>query len=437
MTINPNDGVTRILSLDSERPDQAAELERLRRNITVLFTDIKGSTAYFEKYGDSAGLLMVHHTNTLLGQVVEKHGGKVIKTIGDAVMASFEDHTEAVAAAIEMQEAIVADTADKPEARRVKIRIGLNFGLGFVKSNDVFGDVVNVASRVESAASPDQILISDTLYRALPPGNPFRFRVAGKFNLKGKAEERELYEVVWRDIGSQTSSAHGLVVPDAPKVKYKLVQILPDGRAGRELEIKTVWSTVGRTLGEFTFANDEFMEPTHVRMQLDGGQLFLEPIAGADTFFSLVGSYRLQSGDVISFGTQVLEFRVDEAALAEAAQSGKNFGELNATLHGAVAEFVSLNPDARRYPVREEQITWGRTKATYTFPTDTSMSRSHAKVYHRGADFFLEDAGSTNGTFVLAREKTALPSGAILSIGGQRLKVFREEDSSSKAVRVG
>src|ERR1041384_1112830 len=212
----PNDGVTRILNLDSEQLEQAAELERLRRNITVLFTDIKGSTAYFEKYGDSAGLLMVHHCNTLLGSVVEKHGGKVIKTIGDAVMASFEDHAQAVAAAIEMQEAIVADTVGKPKARKIKIRIGINFGLGFVKSNDVFGDVVNVASRVESAASPDQILISDTLYHALPPGHSFRLRLAGLFSLKGKAEERELYEVIWHE-GAETSVGHGMVVPAAPQ----------------------------------------------------------------------------------------------------------------------------------------------------------------------------------------------------------------------------
>jgi pSer/pThr/pTyr-binding forkhead associated (FHA) protein len=152
----------------------------------------------------------------------------------------------------------------------------------------------------------------------------------------------------------------------------------------------------------------------------------------ADTFLSLVGSYRLQKGDVVSFGNQILEFRVDEAALAEAAASGK---DLSTVLHGAVAEFFSLDADGRRYPILEQQITWGRTKATYTFPTDTAMSRSHAKVYHRGEDFFLEDAGSTNGTFVMAREKMPVPAGAILSIGGQRLKVVREEDGA-KAMRV-
>ncbi|MGI9102610.1 MAG: adenylate/guanylate cyclase domain-containing protein [Terriglobales bacterium] len=431
--MSSNDGVTRILNLDTEQLEQAAELNKLRRNITVLFTDIKGSTAYFEKYGDAAGLLMVHHVNGLLSQVVERHGGKVIKTIGDAVMASFEDPSEAIAASIEMQEAITADAEGKPEVRKIKVRIGINFGLGFVKSNDVFGDVVNVASRVEGAANPEQILVSDTLYNTVGTGTRFRFRLAGRFSLKGKAEERDLYEVFWRETSGETPASHGVVAAAAPQVGYKLVQLLEDGRPGRELEISTVWSTIGRSLGEFTFPNDDYMEPTHVRMVLERGQLFLDPIAGADTFFSLVGSYRLQQGDVVSFGNQVLEFCVDEAALAEAAQLGKNFGEINAMLHGAVAEFVSLNPDGRRYPIREEQITWGRTKATYTFPTDTSMSRSHAKVYHRGEDFFLEDAGSTNGTFVLARGKMPIPAGAVLSIGGQRLKVFRQEDSAQGA----
>ncbi|MBZ5510708.1 MAG: FHA domain-containing protein [Acidobacteriia bacterium] len=436
--MSPNDGVTRILNLDAQQLDRAAELEKLRRNITVLFTDIKGSTAYFEKFGDSAGLLMVFQCNNLLSKCVERHGGRVIKTIGDAVMASFEDHCEAVAASIEMQEAITADNSPRPETHRVTVRIGINYGLGFVKSNDVFGDVVNVASRVEGAASPEQILISDTLHQAVAPSGRFRFRHAGKFSLKGKAEVSDLFEVVWREqADAGVVSSHSMVVAAvvAPQIKYKLVQLRSDGRAGREFDISQR-AVIGRTLGEITFPNDEYMQPVHARLLVESGQLFLEPVADADSFFSLVGTYRLQHGDVVSFGAQVLEFHVDEAALAEASRTGTGLGELTAMLHGAVAEFVSLNPDGKRYPIREQQTTWGRTKATYTFPTDTAMSRSHAKVYHRGEDFFIEDVGSTNGTFVMARGKTPIPAGAVLSIGGQRLRVSREE-GAAKSVRVG
>ncbi|MGZ4827913.1 MAG: adenylate/guanylate cyclase domain-containing protein [Terriglobales bacterium] len=434
--MSPNDGVTRILNLGAQQLDRAAELEKLRRNITVLFTDIKGSTSYFEKFGDAAGLLMVFQVNALLAKCVEGHGGRVIKTIGDAIMAAFDDPTEAVAAAIEMQEGITADSAAKPEAHRITVRIGINRGMGFVKSNDVFGDVVNVASRVEGAAGPEQILISDTLQRALGAASRFRVRHAGKFSLKGKAEATDLYEVIWRDAALPLTS-HSMVAMVCPlQVKYRLAQLRNDLKLGRDFEITSKPIMIGRTQGEFTFPNDEYMQPAHARMLVDSGQLFLEPMPDADCFFSLVGTYRLQHGDVISFGAQVLEFQENEAALAEAAQIGKGLGELTAMLHGAVAEFTSLNPDGKRYPIYDQQTTWGRTKATYTFPTDTAMSRSHAKVYHRGEDFFLEDLGSTNGTFVMAREKTPIPSGAVLSMGGQRLKVLREEDSA-KAVRIG
>src|SRR3954469_2530200 len=192
-----NDDVTQILSRPTGTMDRKAMLESLRRNVCVLFTDLKGSTSYFEKFGDAAGLMMVHKSTTMLSLAVERHAGRVIKTIGDSVMAVFEDPAEAIAAAIEMQEAITADNKDKEESRRVLVRIGINYGLGLVKSNDVFGDVVNVASRVESAAAPEQILISDAMHAALGTTDRFKIRPMGKFALKGKADERELYEIVW------------------------------------------------------------------------------------------------------------------------------------------------------------------------------------------------------------------------------------------------
>src|SRR5438270_12340273 len=148
-----NDDVTQILSRPTGQMDRKALLESLRRNVCILFTDLKGSTSYFEKYGDAAGLMMVHRSTNMLSQCVDRHAGRVLKTIGDSVMAVYEDPAESVASAIEMQEAITADNKDKEESRRVLVRIGINYGLGLVKSNDVFGDVVNVASRVESAAA--------------------------------------------------------------------------------------------------------------------------------------------------------------------------------------------------------------------------------------------------------------------------------------------
>ena len=101
---------------------------------------------------------------------------------------------------------------------------------------------------------------------------------------------------------------------------------------------------------------------------------------------------------------------------------GTGIKELSMMLQHPVAEFVSTGADQKKYSVLEGQVTWGRTKATYVFNTDTAMSRSHAKVYHRGEDFFLEDVGSRNGTFVKVRSKAPVPPGATILVGSQVLK---------------
>jgi class 3 adenylate cyclase/pSer/pThr/pTyr-binding forkhead associated (FHA) protein len=409
--------------------DRKALLESLRRNVCILFTDLKGSTSYFEKYGDAAGLMMVHRSTNMLSQCVDRHAGRVLKTIGDSVMAVYEDPAEAIASAIEMQEAITSDNKDKEETRRVLVRIGINYGLGLVKSNDVFGDVVNVASRVESAAAPEQILISDNMHAALGATDRFKIRPMGKFALKGKADERELYEIVWREGETVPAGSHSLVaVPAvAQNTRLKLVQVRNDGRPGRELMLEAPSSIIGRSEGEFTFPNDSVMQSKHALVSVESGQLFVEPIGGGAVFFSLIGPYRLQPGDLIKMGSQTMEFRANSAALEMAASTGTTIKEVSAKLPAPVAELVST-ADHKTFPLPDTETTFGRTKGTYTF-ADNAMSRSHAKIYHRGEDFFIEDTGSTNGTFMKAREKTPVPDGAVVSVAGQLLRVVREAKS--------
>jgi pSer/pThr/pTyr-binding forkhead associated (FHA) protein len=175
------------------------------------------------------------------------------------------------------------------------------------------------------------------------------------------------------------------------------------------------------------------MRSPHALLSVESGQLFVKPVGDSPVFFRLIGPYRLEQGDIIRIGTQVLEFRMNAAALEMASLTGTGIQELSMMLQNPVAEFVSTAADQKHYSVLEGQSTWGRTKATYTFPTDSAMSRSHAKVYHRGEDFFIEDTGSTNGTFVMARQKTPLPEGATLSVASQLLKVFREQESPKAA----
>src|SRR3972149_1428184 len=137
------------------------ELEKMRTRMTILFSDIKGSTAYAEKKGDVEYMAMINRHNGILFPVIEAEGGRVVKTIGDAILACFEDPVAGVKAGAGMQRALAEDRKGRSEIDQIHIRVGLHTGLGLIKDGDVFGDVVNAASRVQHQADVAPPLITD------------------------------------------------------------------------------------------------------------------------------------------------------------------------------------------------------------------------------------------------------------------------------------
>ncbi len=174
------------------------ELEKMRTPVTILFSDIQGSTSYFERKGDVEGLAMLERHNNLLFPCIEREGGWVVKTIGDAIMACFEDPVGAVRAGIGMQQALEHDRGMTPADEHIHIRIGLHKGLGLVKENDVYGDVVNAAARVQHQAEPDQILITDVLLDAAKAADA-EVQGMGRAEMKGKDEAIEVFAVAWSE----------------------------------------------------------------------------------------------------------------------------------------------------------------------------------------------------------------------------------------------
>ena len=419
--------ITKILELAREDPRHLEELERFRRAITVMFTDIKGSTEYFERFGDLAGLAMVHECNDMLRHEVENHGGRVLKTIGDAVMAVFDDSNQAIRAAIGMQRRLHQSNSRKKEESRILVRVGLHHGIGIVKSDDVFGDVVNVASRVESVAQPEQIVVSDSLQGKISP-TEFHLSLLGRFRLKGKTEEQALYEVLWSEQQRPSSivTAHVTISGAAP-AGITVQQLSQDGNVKREYQLTTAGLSVGSA--ESARSTQSKRPAARAHFSVIDGQVMLEDTTNSGrVFIRLVATYPLENEDVIVMGKHMFKFLCKPDVLEAATRIGRTLSSVNELLHEPAAHFVKVSSDgleqSEKYPLWDDETTFGRSGATYSFREDNLMSRSHSRVYHRGEDFFLEDLSSLNGTWVVVRDKKPVPAGASVLVEGQLYRVI-------------
>ncbi len=135
------------------------------KNVTLMFTDIRGSTALYDKLGDAAAYKIVREHFDILFYYVEKNGGVLIKTIGDAIMASFIKPLDAVLTGWEIQESFSEINKNMQMGQLVQLKIGIHGGPALmVNLNDridYFGQTVNMAARIQGLAKGDEMYFSE------------------------------------------------------------------------------------------------------------------------------------------------------------------------------------------------------------------------------------------------------------------------------------
>lgn len=188
-----------VEALLTQRTEIDAELRKHKSPVTVMFTDLAGSTSYFDRYGDTAGVKWIEEHNRIVIPQVNKFGGTVVKTIGDSVMAYFTDPLEAVRAASEIERSLLEANRGKDKKDCMFVRVALHQGLGYLRGGDVFGDVVNVTARMAKACLPAQVLVSESVYLAVQGAAQVELRPAGEALFHGKSEKESLFEVLWTD----------------------------------------------------------------------------------------------------------------------------------------------------------------------------------------------------------------------------------------------
>jgi class 3 adenylate cyclase len=183
----------------SERVDEHEGLGI--RQITFLFTDLKGSTALYERLGDLNAYALVREHFALLNRVVQEHSGAVVKTIGDAVMAVFSRPSDAVEAALHMLEEIGRFNREHDKAAII-LKIGAHCGPSIAvtlnDNLDYFGQTVNLAARVQSLAEAGDICISEALYSAPGVGELLAGRRVAAFDapLHGVEGDASVYRIM-------------------------------------------------------------------------------------------------------------------------------------------------------------------------------------------------------------------------------------------------
>lgn len=177
--------------------DAPPNLQTLRsRFAAILFADVSGSTKLYESVGDTLGHRTIRGYVEMMKRATEAQGGRVVKTIGDEVMAVFSTADAAARAAIAMQ----MGSGELPEvnAQRLLLRIGFHGGPVLQKENDVFGDTVNLAARLSGQAQGGQVILSRQTAEVLGPELRVMARDLYGVQVKGKSEEVALSELVWK-----------------------------------------------------------------------------------------------------------------------------------------------------------------------------------------------------------------------------------------------
>lgn len=224
--------------------------KELQGTLTILFTDVEGSTDLRTRQGDDLAQEILRGHERLLREQFQEHGGREVVFLGDGFMVAFGSARKAVACAIAIQRAFDEHNRQHPD-RQIRVRTGLNTGEVVQESGTLYGAAVNAASRIASKAKGGQILVSQVVKDLAGPVKEFVFVDRGLSPLKGFPARWRLYEVSWQqqlDVSPAEGQDTGPAVASPPSEGARTIGMLEENyvRAGlapivgREAERATI-----------------------------------------------------------------------------------------------------------------------------------------------------------------------------------------------------
>jgi len=261
---------------------------------TVVFADLAGSTGLYEALGNARAADAITQLTHWIGRVCESHGGRVVKTLGDGVLAVFPEGRTALASVLDLQRSRQNHTGQWPSSAPVRLQIGIAAGEVIEVGGDCYGDAVNIASRLSDLSGPDQIWATRSVVSQVrAPDRDRLFRSLGSFPLRGRQQPTAIFQVHWQDEDAQGNDL------TRPALLSERVAPRPPAGGGIRLEwldrqrrfrVADLPVHVGRSIeAEFPIDNQR-VSRLHARIEWRNGSLMLADISTYGTWVRFAAS---------------------------------------------------------------------------------------------------------------------------------------------------
>ncbi|CAK0770696.1 Adenylate/guanylate cyclase domain-containing protein [Gammaproteobacteria bacterium] len=253
-------------------------------SLAIMFADISGSTALYESLGDVVARRIVAGCLATLTEITLRNQGTVVKSIGDELLCIFPSARAAVEASAAMHEALDPDLThnnkDPLSQPQLGVRIGINYGPTLMEDGDIFGDAVNLAARVVSLTKVHQTLCTGQTIESLGGQSSFDTRCLGRTTVKGKLEEIDIYEVIWKQEDLTSVMVSSL---PSPSVRVRLLH-LELGEKKLEIGQQRQCVTLGRGQNSDLVTAEPLASRTHARIESRHGKFIIQDQSTNGTF---------------------------------------------------------------------------------------------------------------------------------------------------------
>lgn len=450
---------------------------KFTKDITVMFTDLSGSTRLSEEIGDLAMRSLLKNHYDIVTPIIKDNQGVLVKTMGDGTMSYFDSPPDAVRAAVQMQIGMKKfnERATHPP---LLMRCGLNTGRGIVEKNDVYGDVVNTAQRFEALGKPNEILISEDTFNLVRQTGEFRIIFSGETSIKGKAGQQKVFKVIWSPEDAAKSDeykttpkmavaplAGGAVTSDVPipviggepqgeilKLGVQGVAKLlveEKGHPPKVYDLSTAPVVIGRAAEAEIHLDESYISRKHAKISYEDGKFYIEDLhshIGTTYHGERINRCEMHDSDEFFLGGVKLIFKREVSPRPQEVKDAFQPGE--ATMAINLSDMLRLDVEMEgvlhaQYEITPQPVVIGRTQEADIRLDNPLISRRHVRIYVKDGKAIIEDLKSNNGTFLNGQkvEKAEVSIGDEVRIGPYLLRIAnpvqegrRDEESIMRKV---